>query len=580
MNNISRIVRGGVALCVLAFLAAVPCATGWAVPPETSTVDEDKVASEYTKAIFLLESGSPDEALPHLETAWELSEHNGAIGDKLADAYFRLGNLTSCERVLDELLADNERNTTALYLKAKIHYVKGARVEALQFLRTLKAFDKPRFETERLLAKVLFELGRDEEALEAYKDAIVLDPYYPFLHYTYGLLLRKFQRRDDAQEAMRNALELEPRFVDAALELSAMLVEDERFAEAQEVLENLREQEVDSPEALLLMANLYFSQGKLDSAIRVLEGEAQRSNLNRDGLLLLGRVYYEAGEYEEAFGIFETLFDQETRTSEMSRVLAEISLKANKPDRALKHYREAIELGPKDYRNYMGLFFATSPRFNDEGSPTISLPEDEVTALLESAATVIDPGDFEAVHLVGVSYQSIKAYEQAREYLVKAIELRPGDERALLNLGSVLEKMKRYAEAEKHVIALYGQKPDDATICNFYGYLLALMGKDLDKAEALVRTALKHDPGNGYYTDSLGWVYYKRGDYPRAVIELEKASNLVGDDPVILEHLGDAYQSLKRYRDALAAYQKSLHLQGENSEVLGKMNTAREQLGH
>ena len=57
--------------------------------------------------------------------------------------------------------------------------------------------------------------------------------------------------------------------------------------------------------------------------------------------------------------------------------------------------------------------------------------------------------------------------------------------------------------------------------------------------------------------DSLGWVYFKQGRYPEAVRELERAIALVPDDPVILEHLGDAYQKVRAYGKALQAYSKA-----------------------
>ena len=86
------------------------------------------------------------------------------------------------------------------------------------------------------------------------------------------------------------------------------------------------------------------------------------------------------------------------------------------------------------------------------------------------------------------------------------------------------------------------------------------MGVQLDEAERLIRRALELQPNDGIYIDSLGWVYYQRGDYKRAVEQLERAVELAGEDPTIVEHLGDAYQrlgqsdsALRVYRDALAA---------------------------
>jgi len=60
----------------------------------------------------------------------------------------------------------------------------------------------------------------------------------------------------------------------------------------------------------------------------------------------------------------------------------------------------------------------------------------------------------------------------------------------------------------------------------------------LDEAEKLIRRALAIEPDDGFFIDSLGWVYYMRGDYPRAVEQLERAIEHAGDDPTVTEHLG------------------------------------------
>ena len=65
-------------------------------------------------------------------------------------------------------------------------------------------------------------------------------------------------------------------------------------------------------------------------------------------------------------------------------------------------------------------------------------------------------------------------------------------------------------------------------------------------------------PNDGFFIDSLGWVYYQKGDYSRAVLELERAVGLVVDDPTIIEHLGDAYEKLGRQQEALHNYRKAL----------------------
>ena len=70
--------------------------------------------------------------------------------------------------------------------------------------------------------------------------------------------------------------------------------------------------------------------------------------------------------------------------------------------------------------------------------------------------------------------------------------------------------------------------------------------------------------------DSLGWVYYKKGQYDKAVAELERAHRIMPQDGTVAEHLGDAYFQMKRYRDALRIYRRALGLENANTPALRK----------
>jgi len=59
----------------------------------------------------------------------------------------------------------------------------------------------------------------------------------------------------------------------------------------------------------------------------------------------------------------------------------------------------------------------------------------------------------------------------------------------------------------------------------------------------------------------LGWVYYKLGDYEKAIIHLEKANQLTPDDPIITEHLAEGYLKLNRYEKALELFDRALKLE-------------------
>jgi tetratricopeptide (TPR) repeat protein len=552
-------------------VADVPRKSADAPAPETNA----DAFAEYTVGVFLLESGSAQAAIPHLEAAWEMSDRDKTIGAKLAEAYFSTGDLTKSDGVADALIAADPNDPSALIVKAKIAYLRSRKEEARGYLERIVAGGVGTFDVHRLLATVYTDLGMSEKAIESYARALEIERGYPPMFYHYAVLLRDAGREAEAERAFADALALKPDFSEAALALASMMADRGAHADAESVLVKLLEVDPENYPAIEMTAEIYIGRGQLDQAIRLLESENRKSSLPPEGQLLLGRLYYEAKDFEEALSIFEAMFESGNATPDLARVLGEISSKGGNTGKSLEYYRKAIELGPNDYRNHLALFFCASPTFTRETSQRIELPPEESAELLGRAASTVPPGDFDGLYLLGISYQSIDSLDTAREYLSRASEIRPDDERVILNLASVLEKLKRYDEAEKHLKALHAKHPDDPTTCNFYGYLLALMGKDLDFAEKLVAKALENEPQNGYYIDSLGWVYFMRGSYERAVEELERASRIVQDDPVILEHLGDAYSALNRHRDALGAYEKSRSIQKGNPGLDRKIDESR-----
>jgi tetratricopeptide (TPR) repeat protein len=111
-------------------------------------------------------------------------------------------------------------------------------------------------------------------------------------------------------------------------------------------------------------------------------------------------------------------------------------------------------------------------------------------------------------------------------------------------------------------------KPNNADALNYLGYTYADMGINLDEAESLIQNALKIKPEDGYITDSLGWVYYKRGQYRQALKYLMKAVDLVPDDPVILEHIGDVHRMLRNAGEALNYYRRSIEKSSKNKNAI------------
>jgi Tfp pilus assembly protein PilF len=63
---------------------------------------------------------------------------------------------------------------------------------------------------------------------------------------------------------------------------------------------------------------------------------------------------------------------------------------------------------------------------------------------------------------------------------------------------------------------------------------------------------------NGAYLDSLGWVYFKMGEYELAEVNLRQAVERDAADPTVHDHLGDLYEKTGRIRLAAAQWELTI----------------------
>jgi Flp pilus assembly protein TadD len=145
-------------------------------------------------------------------------------------------------------------------------------------------------------------------------------------------------------------------------------------------------------------------------------------------------------------------------------------------------------------------------------------------------------------------------------------------------VGVVLEKQAKFDDAVRSFNRVIAIDPKHAEAYNYVGYMYAERGQNLDEAVSLIGKALALEPDNGYFIDSLGWAYYQQGRYPDALRELKRAVEKAKEDPVIFDHLGDAYAKNGFDDDALAAWEKSLSLDPSADGVKQKVENAKNRL--
>jgi tetratricopeptide (TPR) repeat protein len=122
------------------------------------------------------------------------------------------------------------------------------------------------------------------------------------------------------------------------------------------------------------------------------------------------------------------------------------------------------------------------------------------------------------------------------------------------------EESGRWSDAERDLQLALKSRPDDPELLNFLGYSWIDRGERLGEALAMVQKAVTLDPQSGAMIDSLGWGYYRLGDYRKAVDKLETAVALEAGDPDVNNHLGDAYWRVGRRLEARFQWDRVLTL--------------------
>ena len=144
--------------------------------------------------------------------------------------------------------------------------------------------------------------------------------------------------------------------------------------------------------------------------------------------------------------------------------------------------------------------------------------------------------------------KAIKKYEN-----VLILKSNSGD--IFRKLGICYEQTDQTQKAETAFGRALELNPNDSGALNYLGYWWADEGRNLKEAMELITKAVQLYPENGYYADSLGWVYFKIGNTKKAVTWLERAVALAPDDAVIHDHLGDVYWHLGRLLEARYKWQ-------------------------
>jgi len=415
-----------------------------------------------------------------------------------------------------------------------------------------------------LLANCYRVLDSARQALYAYQRAVEYDSINAQLYYQIAAYYQRFEMLDSAAIAFWHVAELNPAYNTyqqlASLQIRAGMYDDALESYLQSVAMDSTAKNVRSflglvfiyenrgeriharrnleiaarlaPKDALIMTRLltyYEDDNEYDLAIKTARQIVPLAPQDNNIVRRLGVLYYAVDSLRLADSIFTSLLDFEANNAVNLYYAGRIALLCSDYERAKKHFTRVTAVADSVADGWLNL------------------------GLVYRLQDSLD--------------MEIAVYENGLRYMNNIAD----SVGLLFPMGSAQESIGRFDRSVQVFEIIIDLQPQHAPALNYLGYMLADRGIRLNEALNMIERALELDPENGAYIDSYGWVLFKLGRHNQALEQLIKAVTYIDDDPVVLQHLGDAYDAVGDSDNARKYWHKTLELDPDNTAIREKI---------
>jgi tetratricopeptide (TPR) repeat protein len=418
----------------------------------------------------------------------------------------------------------------------------------------------------------------------------------------YAALGATYEKQKDyksAVDAYQRALKLDKENIDAMRGLAQNLANDNQVDAALTEYKAVQDADPQDPQAAVEMSKLYRRMGKLDLAMESLKKAEPLSQEMLEVPYNEALILEAQGKFDEAAAALQKLVSRTTspdgnysagernnRAVFLQR-LGNIYRESGHPQQAVETFRKMIDLGGDEAaRGYQELIDTyreqkqwpeasraaqeAAGKFPDNRSLKLALAlqladdgkSEEAIKLAKSAIKGVPAEDMETYMSLCQLYSRLKRWKEAEDALNEASRLasHPDEKEYLQYLqGSLYERQKKYDQAEQAFRQVLQQNPSNGTTLNYLGYMLADRNTHLEEALTLIKKALSLEPQNPAYIDSLGWVYFKLGNFDLAEENLRQAAERTPNDATIQDHLAELYARTGRLKLAVSHWERALN---------------------
>ena len=498
-----------------------------------------------------------DEALSHLQAAWKLNPDDLSSGMAVSQLLMSTGRAAEAERVLAALLERAPDQRALNYNYAQVLTKLGRGDESRKYLERAVEVD-PTFGAAILqLADIYEKEGEWEKAAALLQPLISEDPLNLELQRRQAYYYLRGGLTEKALAEFKSIVAADPKDMRSQFYIAEALDDLERYDEADKIYRKLLEKNPEDAEVLTSFGLSQIGQRKYDEAAKAFRSllalPEVPDNLQVLAKTQLALIELEKGNYSAAVDMARpVLVFHDKPNSQAIGVALDALKKQKRLNDALMLLQPLVDkYGSDPFVNGRYIEMLVRSGAKEKASQT--------------AATQVKFGSKNAV-AAAEAYIAAEDYAPAVALLRTEAGAHPDDIDLQFELGSAMERAGDKAGAEKIFLAILNQHPDHAATLNYLGYMWADSGVNLERAAEMLTKAVKEEPRNGAYIDSLGWVYFRQGKLDQAEKYLTDATKLLPHDATVHEHLGDVFARRGDYNRALVMYRLALHLESESKD--------------
>lgn len=482
-----------------------------------------------------------ESALYYAKKAVELDSSNKWYNELLGNLYFDVQDYDRAAEQFEQFSLKDPQSSAALYQLAAAQVAGGKPREALNTYSRLLGLVG--LDIDVLYKKLLLQmqLKMDDEAVLTLIEMIVSDPENLDLYQMLGELHIKLGRYDDALRAYHDLLERNPNDLRALVAFCEIYAKKKDWAGFEATVENLFVNPAFSKEDKLNIGYLYIERAEKDSA------------MTKPTEIVMLRLQKEFPNEWQPYWFLSVIYLRERNYAA-----------------AIPHLKRLTALKP-DF----------SPAWENLGIAYLSTDEHSAAInVFKSALEKSARPSFRMKVLLGMSLAQAYRDEEAVQALSEALNAGENEDtstivQAYTTLALSYERLKRYDESERSYEMALRYEPDNALALNNLAYSYSERDKELERALEMAKIAVAKEPNNGAYLDTMGWIYFKMGNYEEAKKWIEKAVQAGRESPAVLEHLGDVYSKLGDREKAMHYYEKALRINQTSVSLRQKLNAIK-----